>query len=76
MKSMLFRSIGVSLFSLFLSFSIFAEGEMTTGSKTDNGNGLAPDTTTELNIKNDDKMTVKEVETNFLSWIAEFFAAF
>ena len=76
MKSILFRSIGVSLFSLILTFSIFAEGEMTTGSKTGNGNGFAPNAATELNIKTDDKMDVKEVETNFLSWIAELLAAF
>lgn len=73
MKSILFRSIGVSLFLLCLAFSIFADdGEMGTGSKTDNGGGLAPDTTIQINTKADDSTTINE--TDFLGWISKIFA--
>lgn len=72
MKSILFRSIGVSLFLVCLIFSAFADdGEMGTGSRTDNGGGLAP-TTTEINTKTDDSTTVSE--TDFFGWIAKLFA--
>ena len=69
MKSILFRSIGVSLFLLCLTFSSFADGEMGAGSKTGNGGGLAPDTTIQIEDKTD-----KETESDFLGWIAEIFA--
>lgn len=71
MKSILFRSIGVSLFLVCLTFSTFAdEGEMGTGSKTGNGGGLAP-TTVEINTKTDDSTKVSEMD--FFGWLAEFF---
>ncbi len=71
MKSILFRSIGVSLFLVCLTFSIFADGEMGTGSKTGNGGGLAP-TTIQINTKTDDSTKINE--TDFFGWIAGIFA--
>jgi hypothetical protein len=72
MKSILFRSIGVSLFLVCLTFSTFADdGEMGTGSKTGNGGGLAP-TTIQINTKTDDSTKVSE--TDFFGWIAKIFA--
>lgn len=74
MKSILFRSIGISLFLLCLTFSAFADGEMGTGSLSDSGNkgGIKPDTTIELTTKTDTTKTA--TETDFLGWIAQIFA--
>ena len=69
---MLFRSIGVSLFLICLTFSAFADGEMGTGSKS--GGGFAPDTTTRTETETDDSTTVKETKNDFLGWIAAIFA--
>ena len=76
MKSILFRSIGASLFLLCLTFAAFADGEMGAGSKTDNGNGsgLAPNTTIQTTGKVDKSTTAKETENDFLGWIAGIFA--
>ncbi len=74
MKSILFRSIGISLFLLCLTFSTFADGEMGTGSLSDNGNkgGIKTDTTIELTTKTDTTKTV--TETDFFGWLAGIFA--
>ncbi len=69
MKSILFRSIGVSLFLLCLTLSGFADGEMGAGSRT--GGGLAPDTTIQVNPKTDD--AVNTSETDFFGWLTRFF---
>ena len=74
MKSILFRSIGISLFLLCLTFATFADGEMGTGSKSDNSGGLANNTTIKINTKTDDSTTIKEAENDFFGWIAEIFA--
>ena len=72
MKSILFRSIGVSLFLVCLTFSTFADdGEMGTGSKTGNGGGLAP-TTIQIDTKADDSTKINE--TDFFGWITKIFA--
>lgn len=71
MKSILFRSIGVSLFLLCLTLSGFADGEMGAGSKTGNGGGLAPDTTIQINPKTVDEVNTDE--TDFFGWLAKFF---
>lgn len=71
MKTILFRSIGMSLFLLCLTFAAFAEGEMGTGSIADNRSGLTNNTTI---TKTDDAMTTKEAEHSFFGWLAEIFA--
>ena len=71
MKTILFRSIGMSLFLLCLTFATFAEGEMGTGSKAGNSGGLTSNTTI---TKTDDSMTTKEAENNFFGWLAGIFA--
>lgn len=70
MKTILFRSISVSLFLLCLTFSSFAEGEMGTGSLMDNGE-LKQHTTIQTKQKNDDSTTI--TERNFFGWITDFF---
>lgn len=74
MKSILFRSIGASLFLLCLTFSTFADGEMGTGSKSDSGNGggFAPDTTIQSTTKTDN--TKNTAETDFFGWITKLLA--
>lgn len=75
MKSILFRSIGVSLFLLCLTFSSFADGEMGAGSKSGNSNGgLAPNTTIQINTKTDVSTTVKQIETDFFGFVAKIFS--
>lgn len=75
MKSILFRSIGVSLFVLTLSLFAFAEGDMTTGSKTGTGGGSAPistnEGTTDSNIGSD---LNEDSSLDFFSWIKQVFA--
>lgn len=75
MKSILFRSIGVSLFVLTLSLFAFADGDMTTGSKTGTGGGLAPiltgESTTDSNINSNSN---EDSTLDFLSWIEQVFA--
>lgn len=74
MKSILFRSIGISLFLLCLTFSTFADGEMGTGSLSDNSSKsvIKTDTTIELTTKTD--MTKTVTETDFFGWLAGIFA--
>jgi len=78
MKSILFRSIGVSLFVLCLAFSAFADGEMGTGSRSGSGGsdsgGLAPNTTIQVNTKTDETTTVKETYDDFFDWVLKVLA--
>ena len=76
MKSILFRSIGVSLFVLTLSLFAFAdEGDMTTGSKTGTGGGSAPISTSEGKTdSNVDSNSNEDSALDFLSWIEQVFA--
>jgi hypothetical protein len=73
MKSILFRSIGVSLFVLCLAFSAFADGEMGTGSRSGSGGsdsgGLAPNTTIQVNTKTDDT-----TYDDFFDWVLKVLA--
>ena len=72
MKSILFRSIGVSFVLLCLSLSALADGEMGTGSKTDKDNtgGLTSNTTIELKTGGDCGSTT-DSGLDFYSWIAK-----
>lgn len=75
MKSILFRSIGVSLFVLTLSLFAFADGEMGAGSKTGTGGGLAPITTNEGKTdSNTGSDSNEDSSLDFFSWIEQVFA--
>ncbi len=76
MKSIILRSLGVSLFLLCLTFSSFADGEMTTGSKSGNGDngGSTPLTTNQTVTENNDSTSENATKTDFLEWIAGIFA--
>ena len=75
MKSILFRSIGVSLFVLSLSLFAFADGDMGAGSKTSPSGGSAPistsEITTDLNI---DSNSNQDSTLDFFGWIEQIFA--
>lgn len=71
-KTVILRSIGVSLFLICLTFSAFAaDGEMGTGSVSINS--VPPNTANIIEIETDDTTTV-ETENDFLGWIAAIFA--
>ena len=74
MKTAILRSIGISLFLICLSFSVFADGEMGTGSISKSGCGFAADTTSKSETKTDDTTTIKQMENDFLGWITGIFA--
>ncbi len=77
MKSMLFRSIGVSLLLLSLSLFAFADGEMGTGSKTNpgSGGGSAPiSTVEETNIDSTIDSQANVTDSGYLDWLLEIFA--
>lgn len=77
MKSMLFRSIGVSIFLLSLSLFAFADGDMGAGSKTNPaGGGNAPTfaaaDTSITTTTNDIKASFsKDSDSIYLSWLLD-----
>jgi len=74
MKSILFRSIGVSLFVLSLSVFAFADGDMGAGSKTCTGGGSAPISTTEITTDlNIDSNSNEDSTSDFFGWFEKIF---
>jgi hypothetical protein len=68
MKTILKRSIAVSLLLFCLSLSIFADGDMGAGSKTGgNSGGLAATTNSEININS--KQSDDQTIITFIDWI-------
>ncbi len=77
MKSLLFRSIGVSLLLLGLTLFTFADGEMGTGSKADpgsSGGGSAPISTVgEINIDPTFASQSNVSDACYVNWLLEIF---
>ena len=80
MKSILFRSVGVSILLLSLSlFAIADDGDMGTGSRTDpaNGGGSAPiSEITEINVDQTLKFnsTDSGSDSDLTQWFVKFFS--
>lgn len=75
MKSMLFRSIGVSLFVLSLSLFAFADGDMGAGSKTGTGGGSTPISTDEITTNSNIDSNLNQDSTLALfGWLEKIFA--
>ncbi len=74
MKSLLFRSIGVSLFVLCLSLFAFADGDMGTGSLTNPTDGESSNQTTEITTDSNAVSNSNENSTrDFFNWIENIF---
>ena len=76
MKSILFRSFGVSLLLLSLSLFAFADGEMGAGSKKDpgNGGGSAPISTVDENKIDSILDSQSDVSAkDYINWLTEIF---
>ena len=77
MKSILFRSVGVSLILLSLSLFTFADGDMGAGSKTDPGNGGGSAPTSVVEATNIDSTadfhSNNESATDYIDWLLEIF---
>jgi len=74
MKSILFRSIGVSLFVLSLSVFAFADGDMGAGSKTGTGGGSTPIITDEITTAiNTDSNSNGDSTLDFFGWFEKIF---
>lgn len=71
MKSILFRSIGVSIFLLSLTLFAFADGDMGAGSKTDQppGGGNAPTINNEIKLDSS-----RDTNLDYLGWFVSFFS--
>lgn len=78
MKSILFRSFGVSLLLLSLTFFTIADdGDMGTGSRSDLGNGGGSAPISEVNeINVDQTLTIESnrSESDYINWFMQFFS--